>query len=221
MPNDSSSTLASGATQFVVQLALDRMWCCAGSYLSSLTPMTTVRSSPLAGAEMTTFLAPASRCLRASSALVKRPVDSTITSQPRSPQGSEAGSFSAETLMVLSPTRMPSSVRPTSSDSLPSTVSYFSRCASVLLSVRSLTATTSTSVDGCASTARKKFRPIRPNPLTPTRVVTAELLHAAPCGGGRYGPSPSTSGRSAADLAAVVLPRTGAPTDRSPTQQGA
>ena len=36
--------------------------CLAGSYLSSLTPMTIVMSSSLAGAEMMTFLAPPSRC---------------------------------------------------------------------------------------------------------------------------------------------------------------
>ena len=43
----------------VVQLAFETMVCFEGSYLSSLTPMTTVMSSPLAGAEMITFLAPA------------------------------------------------------------------------------------------------------------------------------------------------------------------
>ena len=58
MPNASCSTLAIGARQFVVHDALEMMWCVAGSYLSSLTPMTTVMSSPLAGAEMMTFFAP-------------------------------------------------------------------------------------------------------------------------------------------------------------------
>src|SRR6266849_6505680 len=62
IPKLSSSTLAIGATQFVVQEALDRMWCAAGSYASSLTPITIVMSSSLAGAEMMTFFAPASRC---------------------------------------------------------------------------------------------------------------------------------------------------------------
>ena len=45
-----------------MQDALEMMWCVAGSYLSSLTPMTMVMSSPLAGAEMMTFLAPPSMC---------------------------------------------------------------------------------------------------------------------------------------------------------------
>ena len=48
-------------------------------------------SGPLAGAEMMTFCAPASRCLAASSRFVKRPVDSITTSAPSSLQGSFAG----------------------------------------------------------------------------------------------------------------------------------
>ena len=46
--------------------------------------------------------------------------------------------------------------------------------ASVALSVRSLTATTSTSAPD-ASTARKKLRPMRPKPLMPTRMVTGPI----------------------------------------------
>ena len=38
--------------------AFEMIVCRAGWYLSSLTPMTTVTSSPLAGAEMMTFFAP-------------------------------------------------------------------------------------------------------------------------------------------------------------------
>ena len=48
--------------------------CFAGSYFSWFTPMTTVMSSPLAGAEMMTFLAPAVMCPLAFSASVNRPV---------------------------------------------------------------------------------------------------------------------------------------------------
>src|SRR5580693_1321577 len=58
MPKFSSSTLAIGATQLVVQEALEMISCAAGSYLSSLTPITIVMSSSLAGAEMMTFFAP-------------------------------------------------------------------------------------------------------------------------------------------------------------------
>ena len=62
MPKLSSSTFAKGARQFVVQEAFEMMWCSSLLYWSSFTPMTMVMSSFLAGAEMTTFLAPASRC---------------------------------------------------------------------------------------------------------------------------------------------------------------
>ena len=59
IPKVSLSTLTSGATQLVVQEALDTTVCCAGSYLSSLTPMTTVKSSPLAGGGNNHLLGPA------------------------------------------------------------------------------------------------------------------------------------------------------------------
>ncbi|SHT52915.1 Uncharacterised protein [Mycobacteroides abscessus subsp. abscessus] len=60
MPNSSLRTLASGPRQFVVHEAFEMMFWLP-SYLSSLTPSTMVMSSSLAGAEMMTFLAPASR----------------------------------------------------------------------------------------------------------------------------------------------------------------
>ena len=56
MPNSSHNTLANGAKQFVVQDALEMMWCFAGSYISWLTPITIVKSSFLPGAEINTFL---------------------------------------------------------------------------------------------------------------------------------------------------------------------
>ena len=67
MPNFWWITFASGARQLVVHDAFEMIWCFAGSYFSSLTPRTTVRSGPLAGAVMTTFFAPAAMCLAASS----------------------------------------------------------------------------------------------------------------------------------------------------------
>ena len=92
IPQASFSTLASGATQLVVQEALEMIRCFSLSYASSLTPSTIVTSGSVAGAEMTTFSAPASRCSWACSRFVKRPVDSTTTWTPRSFQGSAAGS---------------------------------------------------------------------------------------------------------------------------------
>ncbi len=59
----------------------------------------------------------------------------------------------------------------TSACRLPSTESYFSRCASVFELVRSLTATKSTSF--CPIAARMMLRPMRPNPLIPTFTAIA------------------------------------------------
>src|SRR5580704_15123904 len=122
---------------------------------------------------MITFLAPAAMCLRASSALVNRPVDSTTTSTPSSPQGRSAGSRSARILSGWPPTRIVSPSAVTSCGRLPSTLSYLSRCAMVATSPRSFAATICMSSPAPPLTARQKFRPIRPNPLMPTRMVTA------------------------------------------------
>src|SRR5579875_3933369 len=134
-------------------------------------------SSPLAGAEMITFFAPASRCARAVGPAVNRPVDSITTSTPRSRHGSRAGSRSARIWIFLSPARMTSPDTDTPAGSVPSTVSYFSRCAMVAMSPRSFAATISKPRSPAAAlTARQKLRPMRPNPLIPTRMVTAPNL---------------------------------------------
>jgi hypothetical protein len=99
IPKLSKITLAGRARPFVVQLALLTMWCCSLSYARSFTPRTSVMSSPLAGAEMITFRAPAVRCAAAFSASVKIPVDSITMSTPRSPHGRAAGSFSLKALI--------------------------------------------------------------------------------------------------------------------------
>jgi len=109
MPKASLNTFARGARQFVVHDAFEMMWWRSGTYVSSFTPMTKVASSSVAGAEMSTFLAPASRCLRASAAFVKKPVDSMTMSTPRSPHGRFAGSRSAKALIGLPSTMMWSS----------------------------------------------------------------------------------------------------------------
>src|SRR5256885_3622607 len=170
----SCSTFAIGARQLVVQDALEMIECRAGSYLSSLTPRTSVMSSFLAGAEMMPFLAPPARCAFAFSASVHRPVDSITTSAPRSPHGSLAGSRSTSTLKVWPPTLISSALAFTSCGSRPRMLSYLSRWASTELSVRSLTATSWMSAPR-SSAARKKLRPIRPKPLMPTRIVTGHI----------------------------------------------
>ena len=147
----------------------------AGSYLSWLTPMTTVRSSPLAGAEMMTFLAPAAKWAPAFSLSVKRPLDSTTSETPRSFHGSFDGSFSAVT-----PMRWPLIIRwsapaVTSPSNVRWTESYLKRWASVFVSVMSLTETNSRLL--CFwSAARSTSRPIRPNPLIPTRTAMSVIL---------------------------------------------
>ncbi len=128
-------TWTTGARQFVVQDAFDTMWCLSASYLPSLTPITTVMSSPFAGAEMMTFLAPAVRWPFAFSASVKRPVDSITSCTPSAAQGSSAGVFADTTLISLPSTRRTSSSGLSAADFLEPTLplkapwveSYFSR----------------------------------------------------------------------------------------------
>ena len=131
----------------------------------------------LAGAVTITFFAPAARCLAAPSRSVNLPVHSNTTSTPRSFHGSAAGSLLAKTLKLSPSTVMVSPLPLMSALRFPSTESYFSRCARVLASVRSLTATKSMS--SSASAARMMLRPIRPNPLIPTLTAMALLLAAS------------------------------------------
>src|SRR5436190_18867332 len=136
---------------------------------------------------MITFCAPASRCLAASSRFVKKPVDSITTSTPRSPQGSAAGSFSANTLSSLPSKRIASSVASTSPGNGPRIESYLSRWASVPVSVMSLTPTQSMSAPfACA--ALNTFLPIRPKPLIPalTDIRPSFRLSGSPSGSAIY-----------------------------------
>jgi hypothetical protein len=159
-----------GTKQLVVHEALETTLCTAGSNVSALTPTTKVASAPDDGADTITHGAPASRCMAALSREVKMPVDSTTTSTPRSPQGRALGSRSARILMVSPFTRTPPSTASTSASHTPATESYFSRWAISSSEPRSLAATKSMSAPVCLA-ARKKLRPIRPNPLMPTRMA--------------------------------------------------
>src|ERR1022692_2745191 len=171
--NLSFNTRATGARQLVVHEALEMMLSFAATYLSSFTPITMVMSSPVAGAEMMTFLTVPFRCSLACSALVNFPVDSITTCTPRELQSSLAGSRSENTRIFLPSTVMESSVAVMSLDRLPRTESYFSRWASVLGLVRSLTATMSISLS--LSAVRRTLRPMRPNPLMPTLIAMSPL----------------------------------------------
>ena len=97
---------------------------------------------------MITFLAPASRCLAASSRLVNRPVDSITTSTPRSPQGSAAGSFSLRTLSSLAVDADAVAGDLDLAREAAQDESYLSRWAIISASIRSLTATNSRSDPG-------------------------------------------------------------------------
>src|ERR1051326_4690817 len=126
---------------------------------------------------MITFLAPPrSMWTRALVASVKRPVDSTTMSTPRSFHGSSPGSLMLRNFRLRPSTWIVSSFDETACGSTPKLVSYFSRWANVCASPRSLTATKSMSASSF-SAARKMLRPMRPNPLIPT--FTA-MLAAAP-----------------------------------------
>src|SRR5581483_961149 len=197
-PKASSSTFAIGATQFVVHDAFEMIECRSGSYASSFTPSTSVMSGSVAGAEMITFFAPASRCFCAPSRLVKSPVDSITTSTPSSRHGRFAGSRSASPLS----SRPAALIEPSSADTPPangpSTESYASRCAMVGTSPRSLNATSSNAASR-SSDARKKLRPMRPKPLMPTLVFAIARMLV----GGRRG-LPGNRQRQAVDLADLV-----------------
>ena len=155
--------------QFVVQLALEMISLLSG-ILSSFTPSTIVSApSPFAGAESTTLSAPASRCARAFAGSTKRPVHSMTTSIFFSRHGNWLGSASLSTSICCPSTTSPVSSLETFFAYVPYDESCCKRCASVAVSVKSLTATTSTS---CLPKAiLNAHRPIRPNPFIATRTV--------------------------------------------------
>ena len=183
IPKLSSSTFAIGATQFVVHDALEMIECCSGSYASSLTPSTRVTSGSVAGAEMITFFAPASRCFCAAAPVgeeagrLDHHVDAEVA--PRQIRRIALG----EALQLLAVDRRAShpSTCDVTVEAVPSTESWLAAGApSSRTSPRSLNATISKSPPR-SSAARKKLRPIRPNPLIPTRVfaMTATLTRAS------------------------------------------
>merc|ERR1719311_1445281 len=102
MPNFSSRTFTKGAMQLVVQDALETM-SASSENSSSLMPITMVgMSSPLAGAVIRTFLAPAWRGLPAPSRLRKTPVPSMTRSMPMTVNGKKI-----EVVSSRDPTQLP------------------------------------------------------------------------------------------------------------------
>ncbi len=130
---------------------------------------------------MITFSAPCARCFAACARSRNSPVDSITTSTPSSPQGSSPGSRIASTSSGRPSTSIDPSRSTTEPGKGPRIESYLSRWASVRLSVRSFTATHSTSPSSAsprALAARNTLRPIRPNPLIPTRTAIHFPPHA-------------------------------------------
>ena len=134
--------------------------------VSWLTPMTNVTSGFFAGAVMIDALGAGRDVLGRVLAIGEPAGAFEDDSTPRSFQGSCAGSFCASTWNSSPSTVMRSPAALMSALRLPRIESYFSRCASVAASVRSLTATMSMS--SCGIAARMMLRPIRPKPLMPT-----------------------------------------------------
>ena len=126
-------------------------------------------SGSLAGAVITTFLAPACRCLDDVSLVTEDPggLHDDVHAHLAPRQRRRILRRADPDLAPVDEDRLALGL--TSASRAPWTESCLSRCASVLASARSLTATTSMS--GAWSAARKNTRPMRPNPLTPTRTA--------------------------------------------------
>src|SRR5688572_26382262 len=142
-----------------------------------------VASAPSEGAETSTRLAPAVRCATALALALKMPVHSIAMSTPSSFHGSFDGSRSAETLILPLPTLIESPSTVTMPGKRPCTESKRSRWALVSTGPRSLIPTTSISLRPDSAMARKILRPMRPNPLIPTRIamlVSPSIAGAGP-----------------------------------------
>src|SRR5262245_56536097 len=107
------------------------------------------------------------------------PVLSTTTSTFISPQGNSAGFLTARARIFFPSTMRFSLSWPTVPGKRRWVLSYFSSVASILLSVRSLMATTSNSFLR-SHKLRNVNRPMRPKPLIATRIATfvsSDLAH--------------------------------------------
>ena len=171
MPKRSCKTRVIGARQLVVHEAFEMTVCAFASYTPSFTPMQIITSASADGAEITTRFAPPVRCAAAFSRPVNKPVDSITTSTPCSPHGISDGSFTSSLWISVPSIEKPPVSSLTSFFSVPPTESCLSRNAIVCASPNgSFTATSSTlACSPRARIARVNDRPMRPNPLIPTR----------------------------------------------------
>src|SRR3989344_9061129 len=171
-PNLSCSTFSTGIKQFVVQLALSTI----SSFLSSalsLTPSTmlVIGSSPFAGAEIITFLAPAFRCAAASPFFVKSPVHSRTTSIFISFQGSfETSSLWFSSFILLPFTTSSFPFPSTLPSNFPCTESYLKRTSADFASLTPLIATHSIFL--LSTPHLSASLPILPKPFIATLIIT-------------------------------------------------
>jgi len=168
-PNTSFNVLAIGAKQLVVQEAPD-ITVSLPSNTSWFTLNTTVFKSPVAGADITTFLAPACKWSPAFSWEVKNPVHSNTISTPNSAHGKSAGFLSAVTFISCPLTTKAPSLTSISPLNLPWAESYLNKWANVLASVKSFIATTS-NLSVCSINFLKANLPILPKPFIATLTI--------------------------------------------------
>merc|ERR1719230_1293840 len=187
MPNFSLMVFTSGARPLVVHDAHETTCIDSGSYSSVLTPTTMVGvSASLAGAEMMTFLAPASMCFRQPSVVVKAPVDSHTYSTPAVVHGISVGSRVAEIETGRPLMRRPESVISQVPGKRPCTVSCSSRYFMYSGDIGELMCLSTN--DSRSIAIRTTWRPMRPKPLTPSLIgasglvdiLTGEVRAAAP-----------------------------------------
>ena len=126
------------------------------------------------GAETTTFLAPAVMCPLAPASSRNRPVDSSTVSTPISPQGRAAGSLSLKVAIVCPLTIKLASEVSILPSNRPCILSYLSKCASVVASVKSFMATIS--IPASLIMARKVTLPILPNPFIATFIFPITFI---------------------------------------------
>ena len=175
MPKASSRIERIGAAACAVHEALETIRC-SGLRSPSLSPMTTVMSGGSAGGEhRITLFAPCSKW-RSSSARVRNFAVASITvSTPSSPHGMSPG-FSPDSIWIVRPAALSSlsfsSV--SGSGNRPRIVSNLRRYAKPAWSATSLTATSGMS--SLLYRSRKRFLPIRPNPINPMPLGMRALL---------------------------------------------
>merc|ERR1719487_2378554 len=161
MPNFSLTVLTSGARPLVVHDAHE-------------TTFIDVSSASLAGAEMTTFLAPPSMCFMQPSVVRNAPVDSQTYSTPADDHGISVGSRVAE-----SETGRPLTMRPVSEIShvplkRPWTVSCSRRYFMYSGDIGELMCLSTNESRSMAM--RTTWRPMRPKPLTPSLIGASGLV---------------------------------------------